>query len=182
MRQATLSPSDKQPSPRLSGLISVASVVLVALLATFSLSQAAAQGFNSSKSGIYRWTDQDGKVHFGEKPPRDQSQIRELKEVKTRNTASSDQAAALEARQQRIEAQRNPGNASTSEAYDPEQKAKIDEINRENCKTAKANVSRLQNGGRISMTNESGERYFLTDEQISQELKKNQTYQSENCN
>lgn len=40
---------------------------LILLLATLLAGQAAAEG----NSSIYKWTDEDGNVHYGDRPPRD---------------------------------------------------------------------------------------------------------------
>jgi hypothetical protein len=55
------------------------------------------------------------------------------------------------------------------------------EISRENCERAKEAVRSLEIGGRIVRTDARGERYYLDDEQIAQELAKSRQMAQQWC-
>jgi hypothetical protein len=66
-------------------------------------------------------------------------------------------------------------DAAAKRAKDADQQKKADEqkqaelnIKQENCKVAKSNLATFNNGGRITKTNENGEKEFLSDSDISQ--------------
>lgn len=63
--------------------------------------------------------------------------------------------------------------AAAKRAKDAEQQKKVDEakqaelkLRQENCKSSKSNLATYTNGGRITKTNEKGEREFLGDAEI----------------
>jgi len=153
-------------------------LLMIALAAAFS-SAATAQ--------LYKWTDKNGHVQYGDTPPGDAQKVTRLKAPPPgsapaplapdakKDTAAKDKALtpeeAFKKRQQ--------------ERADADQKAAKDradaETKRANCDQAQANLRQFQSGQRMATVNSAGERVFMDDDQRTREMDRAQRAVSEWC-
>lgn len=143
--------------------------LLGALLTTLTLST------SLEASKFYKWTDESGVVHYGERPPVPS----EAKVVNVHVSPASEEAekspeekrAALEAAQAK----------AAEEAARKQTSAENDEIAKENCEIYRQNLSALQNSARIREKDASGEYRYLTEEEKAERTTAAETYLKDNC-
>jgi hypothetical protein len=116
-------------------------------------------------TGIYKWTDADGNVHYGERPPPD-AQSRELPSAPPPPEAdvmrSQERLDRLLERQQRSEQLRQEDQVR--EAQEEEQAARLAADRRQRCIAARNQMHRLRMQRAIYTIDEQGERVYLDDE------------------
>jgi hypothetical protein len=123
---------------------------------------------------MYRWVDEDGRVHYTSTPPPPGVKARTLRAPSAAPAPAADDAAKdagakdarkvpltpaeqeQEFRKRQLEAQK----AREKEAL----AAKDAEAKQENCARARETLRTFESGQRISRTNAQGERYYLDDD------------------
>lgn len=130
----------------------------------------------------YKWTDQSGRVQYGDVPPGDATNATRLKG----GTAGSPPAGAPEAKKDAKPL--TPEQAfqkRQQERADADQKAAQEraqaEQNRVNCEQARASVRQMESGQRLATVNAAGERVFLDDDQRASQLARAQKSAAEWC-
>ncbi|HTS52640.1 MAG TPA: DUF4124 domain-containing protein [Burkholderiales bacterium] len=126
-------------------------------------------------AGLYKWTDENGKVHYSDQPPPgDVKKSETIKQPSPAPTApavagAKPSAAAKTPAEQEMEFRRRRLEAAEAEA-----KAKKDaqdaEDKKRNCERATAQVASLQRGGRVTRPGPNGEQIYLNDDEIAKEL------------
>jgi hypothetical protein len=125
---------------------------------------------------LYKWTDEDGKVHYSDQPP--PSNIKKTETIKPDKQPAPAAAPASNAAKPaapksaaELEMEFRKRRLQAAEADAKAQKdAQADEEKKRNCKRAQDQVSSMQNGGRITRYGPNGEQIFLTDQEIAKEL------------
>ena len=125
----------------------------------------------------YKWTDAEGKVHYSDQPP--PPNIKDPVTVKPRKQAAPASAADKAAQPPKAknyveqEAEFRKRQVETAEREAAEKK-KADEAaeKKQNCAQVKVQLKGLQAGGRITQTNAQGEREYMSDAQIGQEIER----------
>lgn len=124
----------------------------------------------------YKWKDADGKVHYSDHPPppnaKDESIIKPRKQSTPAATDKGAPAAKAKTyTEQEADFKKRQVEAAEREA---EEKKKADEAaqKQKNCEQARAELRTLQAGGRVTQTNAQGEREYLNDAQIAQEIER----------
>ena len=137
---------------------------LLILVASFLVAGAAA-------AQQYKWVDKDGKVRYGDVPPPGVNATR----LKGPSSGSSPAPAA--AAKKDSEKALTPEQAfrkrqdEAEKGRETQAKAEQDaQAKRENCTRAQEAVRVLESGQRVSRMDSKGERYFLEDAEIQQEL------------
>ena len=135
---------------------------------------------------MYKWTDKDGKVRYGDVPPADANATRigappagynpapappEAKKDAGAKDKDLSPEAAFRKRQQEREAQEQK---LAQERADAEKK-------QANCQQAQGQLRLLQSGQRVATTNAAGERVFMDDEQRARDIERAQRAVSEWC-
>ena len=141
---------------------------------------------------MYKWVDSDGKVQYSDKPPPSNIKTEKLREPA--RAASTPAASDAKGGTPKDAAKAGPKTAAEQEqAFRKRQldeaKAQEDEGKKqaqardkaENCRRANAAVATLQIGGRQQRINQQGEREFLDEQQIAQELAKAQQEAATAC-
>lgn len=141
-------------------------VALTAALAAFPAS-----------AETYKWTDADGKVHYSDQPPppnvKQQTTVTPRKSTAPGATAptktDAQPAKAKTYVEQEAEFRKRQVESAEREAAD---KKKADEIaeRKRNCEQVRVQLKGLQAGGRVTQTNAQGEREYMSDAQIAQEI------------
>ena len=136
---------------------------------------AASVAFTGTAFAQYKWTDQNGRVQYGDTPPSgaNAAPMRQrsapapaesadnkddAKDAKKGPLTPAEQDEAFRKRQQDAAKEREKQAKSDSDAA----------AKRENCTRAQEYVRTLE-GGRVTGTDAKGERYYLDDSQLAQE-------------
>jgi phage protein D len=154
----------------------------VLLLAIVSALSSAAIGAQT-----YKWTDAQGKVHYSDQPP--PADVKEPITVKTPHQspaakpAGKDPAPAKAKTYTEQEADFKKRQVETAEREAAEKK-KADEAaeKKQTCTQVRAQLKGLQAGGRITQTNANGNREYLSDAQIGQEIERLKKAEAGVCN
>lgn len=128
----------------------------------------------SSAASVYKWTDENGVTHFGDRQPTGQQaesvSIRTGKPSESNRQSPQEQVEALE-EQEAKEAERKEESAA-EEARRKQREA--------NCATARSNLSVLKRNSRIRIE-EEGEQRYLSEEEIEEQRLKFEEIAKENC-
>ena len=156
----------------------------LALIAGLTLAGAAA--------AQYKWTDQNGRVQYGDTPPQganaapmrgrpspsssyapssSEPEAAEKKDDAKKPLTAADQDAEFRKRRQAAEKERQKQAKAQEEAED----------RRENCARARE-YTRTLDTGRVVRTDAKGENYYLDDAQLAQERARAQQIIQQSCN
>ncbi|MDZ7737239.1 MAG: DUF4124 domain-containing protein [Gammaproteobacteria bacterium] len=124
---------------------------------------------------IYKWVDEDGTVHYGQSPPPDQQAetVKPPPSVDTEGAQKSLQEQREKLRE--MDEQRAERKKTAAEA---EQEAAA---MKERCEAAKRVLEQLRTQNRLQVTNEGGERTYMTPEQREEREKKAREMMEKNC-
>jgi len=156
---------------------------ITAVLVTFLLCLAAAAAVGASGT-IYKWTDQEGNVHFTDCPPPpgckaetvtvqpapDEEQIRQAQQ-KLGELLEQQQANAAAREQERLERERQQLEALRAAV-----------ARKRACVMAQQNLHNLLMNRPVYYINEQGERVFLDDAAHKAEIEHQRQLIRENCN
>jgi hypothetical protein len=130
----------------------------------------------------YKWTDAEGKIHYTDQPP--PANAKELGTLNGRKPsapattasppAGDKGATAAKAKtpaEQEADFRKRQVEAAEREAAEKKKAAEAAE-RKQNCETSRAQLKNLQSGGRITRANAQGERDYLNDAQIAQEIER----------
>ena len=152
--------------------------ICLAMLMLFVAGSAGAQ--------TYKWVDEDGKVRYGDTPPPGAkiSPVRApqsggataapapgAKDAKKGPLTPADEALALRKRQAEA------GKQAEKAEADLRAKAERNEA----CERTRQYLRTLESGQRIARSDPSGERYYLDESQVAQEIAREQQNQQANC-
>lgn len=143
----------------------------------------------------YKWTDKDGKIHYSDQPPpsaaKDESVIKRAKNAPPPPAATAGAPAAEKGKNaapkaatpQEQEAEFRKRQVANAEKEAAEKKKADDAAEKKtNCDAAKAQLANLQAGGRITRNNAKGEREFLSDQEVAQEIERGKKAAASWCN
>jgi hypothetical protein len=137
----------------------------------------------------YKWTDQNGRVQYGDTPPGDASNVTRLRTAT--GSAAPTPPAAPEGKKDAAGKDKLPLTPEQAFQKRQQERAEADqkaaqeraqaEQNRVNCEQARASVRQLESGQRVSTINAAGERVFLDDSQRADQLARAQRNAAEWC-
>lgn len=125
-------------------------------------------------ASVYKWTDEDGVTHFGDRQPTGQQA--ESVNVRTGQSSGGNRMSPQEQLEQ----------LETREAKESEkrQESAVEEARRKqrkaNCETARTNLKLIQQNSRIRIE-EEGELRYLTPEEIEEQKQQFEKLAEENC-
>lgn len=127
-------------------------IVLLLLLGWTSL---------ASGAGVYKWVDEQGRVHYGERPPaRTQAQEMQLRESPPGASPEEDEAARREHEQRLLRA----FDEERVQKREQEQKSREEQAKRErNCVLARDRLRRFQSASSLYDLDAQGNRRTLSD-------------------
>lgn len=121
---------------------------------------------------IYRWTDAEGRVHFGERPPAQAERIEVRPQVVERDQSTRER----EARSERFfEARRE--EAAQQQQRDAEQSA----VHEQQCAALRARMAGLSGAGTYFSADESGERRYYSDAEVEAARREVRTQVEQHC-
>jgi Domain of unknown function (DUF4124) len=130
--------------------------------------------FAGTAAAQYKWTDQNGRVQYGDTPPpgADVSGVRRATPPSGQSEAKTDDAQKAPATMAEKDAEFRKRRQDAEKEREKQAQARQEaEEKRENCARAKENVRTLETG-RVSRVDANGERHFLTEAQIAHETPK----------
>jgi len=128
---------------------------------------------------IYKWTDEDGNVHYEDRPSGDPSEERlDIAYRRTDSSAVNNRLQArVDARTARDEA-RSVAAAAEKEAAD---NAAVEAERKKTCERARARLESYVQSRRLYRTDANGERVYLDDTQRNEARQKAEEQVSEFC-
>jgi hypothetical protein len=128
----------------------------------------------ATAQSVYKWTDENGVIHFGDRKPNgQQSESVSIRTGKPSGAAStSPQQKVQEMADQEAESVQSEKVSAAEEARQKQRTA--------NCRTAESNLSLIRSGSRIRVE-ENGEERYLTPEEISQKREQFEEIAELNC-
>ena len=137
----------------------------------------------SVQAQVYKWTDKDGTVQYSDQPPPPDAAKSSLQKVISTSPSSpavqSDKAAAKAPDKVKDFEKRRSESAEKQTKAD--EASRLAQRKQESCDDARANMKSLEAGGRVSKVDANGERVFLDDDQMQQEIARVQNILAENC-
>ncbi len=121
----------------------------------------------SQAGKIYKWVDENGKVHFSDKPPADQKKTESLT-LETKSTEQPKSQPAVSAQQRINEANKwlHSTRSKQQEKVQARDKAWNDKQKQiAECKVLKRELTDYENAGVIYDYNDKGERYHFNQQQ-----------------
>lgn len=129
---------------------------------------------------IYKWTDENGTVHYVDRPTGDPSEERVA--ILSRGTDSGSVQASIEARRERVAA-REEARIKKSEEQAAATQSQADQEKREaDCQMYRARLESFLQSQRLYREDDSGERVYLDQAQILAARTKVQDKIEETCN
>ena len=136
---------------------------------------------------MYRWVDANGKVHYGNAPPpgaktsaikAPQSSVA-APEAPAAGSKDAKKGPLTPAEQEQEYRKRQAAAGKAAEKAEAERRAKTER--NEACERTKEYLSTLQSGQRIARTDAKGERYYMEEAQVAQEIAKAQQSMQQAC-
>ncbi|TQV81515.1 DUF4124 domain-containing protein [Aliikangiella coralliicola] len=138
-------------------------------------------GFNQLHAKVYKWVDENGKVHYSDKPfNKGEKQL----EIKDNLTPEQQQAAKRKAKQFVNMQKRRVHDQLDTEYKSKKQKSEKEKAEKDlkkNCDYARSQLETLKMPTRIYRENEKGQQEYLTDETRQQEIKKLEKDIAQHC-
>ncbi|TGN38437.1 DUF4124 domain-containing protein [Marinobacter confluentis] len=133
---------------------------------------------SASAQSVYKWTDENGIVHFGDRAPSGtESESVSIRTGKRAGSGDSDSASPQQRVQQMDEqAAQSAEREQLSAAEEARQKQRA-----ANCQTARSNLSLIRSGSRIRVE-ENGEERYLTEEEKAEKREQFEEIAELNCN
>lgn len=137
----------------------------------------------------YKWTDQDGKVRYGDVPPPGVKATR----MKPPTGGAAPAPAAAATKDAKKDAKKDEKPLTPEQAFQKRQKEQREadekaakdrstaDARRANCDSAQAQLAQLQSGQRVARTDAKGERAFIEDDQRAGEIARAQRGVAEWC-
>lgn len=127
--------------------------------------------------GIYKWTDDQGEIHYSQFPP---SGVKTEKLNAPPPPAHSPEVLDSEVQKQ-VDKFDQQNKEKLQGAKDAKQWVEIQKIRRSNCETAHKNLAGLQRGGNVRYMGPNGEILRLTDEERKKRIDEANKQIEENC-
>ena len=140
----------------------------------------------SAAAQMYRWVDKDGKVRYGDTPPPG-AKTSSIKAPTPATGEAAPQAATKDAKKGPLTPAEQEQEYRKRQADERKAAAKSDAEGRgkaernENCERTREYLRSLESGQRIARVNPSGERYYLEESQVAQEVAKAQQSVQQAC-
>ena len=140
------------------------------VLRIISLSLSLAMLSGPVSAEVYKWTDENGQVHYDEHPPESGAEVKRMT-IDHAPPSATNARERLEQYQKELDATTEEGEKREKEQAAAQNKR---EIQQKNCETAKARLNRYSAPGRVYQKGESGEREYLDEQQRADKRKQAQ--------
>lgn len=130
-------------------------------------------------SDIYKWTDANGNVHYGDRPAEDVAA--ERLDIQSRPTDRARVAAIVQARAETREQVRTQASADSAEQPSPEELRAAAEERAQKCDMYKERLQTFIQSRRLYREDDNGERVYLSEEETLQARNNVQSKVEEYC-
>lgn len=131
-----------------------------------------------AQADLYKWTDDQGKVHYTDQPPTLKAQIIKNDTAAAQAGITSQATQSLDAKDQAYQKRRKEADEARAKA---EKEAEQARVQRENCAKARNNLSTLQNTPRVYTTDAAGQRTYMDDAARARALADSQKAAADFC-
>lgn len=142
----------------------------VLLAATLALALPAA-------AQVYKWVDEKGRTHYGEKPPEGVKAV----EMGAPLPPSDPNAKAPDWKQKDLDAKRNRIERDGKESRDRDRQQRTEAERSARCEDARRRLDMLQQQIRLFDRNDKGEKVYLDDKDRPAAIERERRAVSENC-
>lgn len=131
-------------------------------------------------AALYKWVDEQGKVHYADQPPSGKTQSNKTLDIPNQPASAPAASAAKSWQEKDLEYKKRQAAAAEAEAKKQKQ-AQEAKAKTENCNNAKKNLEGLQIGGRVYTYDDKGNRSYMDDAQRAKAMADAQKAISEWC-
>lgn len=128
-------------------------------------------------SEIYKWTDQEGNVHYGDIPTQDSQRMAIQSRPTDPSRVSAIREASAEARARKLEA----AAAAAAEGPSAEDVAQAAAEKAEKCEDYRAKLEKMLYSRRLYREDENGERVYLSEDEMLSARERIQNQVEEYC-
>ena len=114
---------------------------------------------------VYKWVDEHGKVHYGDKPADEASQKMDIKKARKADQYLKQRQGKRNKLLRAIEEDRHIERQQQAR----EKQKRLQQEDR--CRRARNNLEDYKRGGRVYELDKNGQRYFLKDEDFPERIK-----------
>lgn len=129
----------------------------------------------ATAASVYKWTDENGVTHFGDREPTGKNA--ERVSVRTGKISGGQPQRSAQEQLDELESRQADEAGKREESAAEEARRKQREAN---CETARSNLAILERNSRIRIE-EDGEQRYLSPEEIQEQRQKYQEVADENC-
>ena len=128
---------------------------------------------------IYKWTDENGNVHYGDRPSGSAAEQRMALSYRRTDTGALQQRVKSHA--DSVAARQERQSAAAEEKKAAEEKAAEAAANEKKCDSHRAQLETLIQSRRLYRQDENGERVYLDEKDIQESRARIEEFISENC-
>lgn len=132
--------------------------------------------FSAQAGSVYKWTDENGVTHFGDRQPTGQNS----ETVNVRSGTSEKSDGERPSPQERVEAMDKAAAERSEKEEMSRQEEAIAKQRQKNCEIAQENLKTMSTHARIRVT-EGGEQRYLSPEEIEQKKEEFQKIVEQDC-
>ena len=138
---------------------------------------------SSVYAGPSKWVDEQGKVHYSDNPPKHNAKVQQLqfKDTVATPPPADDLYAPRSTTEMEADLKRGKDARAAQEKKDEQVRAQA-EAKQINCANARANLTSMQQHGRMFKADANGERVYMDDNQRQQQIDAAQSRVNEYCN
>lgn len=133
---------------------------------------------------IYKWTDENGNVHYGEHPPADSAKRLSIKNNSTSEDGKASAAsntAGTDAEQQRNKMIQAMEGDRVEREKKRQKQLKKESQSKQRCAIARDRLVQYQRAGRLYSIDKQGERQYLSDKSRQKEIEQLQAQINKFC-
>ena len=129
---------------------------------------------------IYKWTDEDGNVHYRDRPSGEATEERLQFTYNRTNTEALDNRVATQ--RDAEDSRREARTEATEQKQAAEEERVAADEKLAQCETSRAQLNRMRESPRVYRTDAAGERVYLDDVQRAESIARTETQIKEACN
>jgi hypothetical protein len=131
----------------------------------------------ADSQNMYKWTDDQGEVHYTQFPPPG----RKTEKLQPPPPPAESPNASGNDLQQQLDAVEQQNDKQQQVIKDADQREEIKKIRKKNCETAHKNLINLERGGNVRYMGPNGEAIRLTEEERQKRIDETNVQIKENC-
>ena len=132
---------------------------------------------------VYKWVDEQGRTHYGEKPPEGvkATEMGATPSSPAAPTAPAAPAAQPDWKQKELESKRQRIERERKEGAESQQAKRRDAVRAQECAEAKRHLARLEEQIPVYQRNSAGERVYIEDKDRPAAIAAEKRLVAENC-